>query len=257
MYLDFLIHLILIITSIGSNFLSAFSGGGAGLIQLPILLFLGVAFPKALATHKIASVALGIGASIRHLKEDTLKRKLCILIITCGCPGVLLGASTILFLPNKISTLMLGLLTLFLATYSFSTNEREDHSNSINSDIRRFYVGAIVLFFLGFLNGSLTSGSGLFVTIWLVKWFNLSYKEAIAYTLLLVGVIWNLTGAVVLGVSTEVKWEWVPTLILGSLAGGYLGAHFAILKGEKIIKTAFEFVAIIMGFSLLIKGFSI
>ncbi len=43
----------------------------------------------------------------------------------------------------------------------------------------------------GFLNGSLASGTGLFVTIWLVRWFGFDYRLAIAYTLVLVGLFWN------------------------------------------------------------------
>ena len=58
--------LILFIISLIANLLSALAGGGAGLLQLPALLMLGLPFPTALATHKIASVALGAGASIRH-----------------------------------------------------------------------------------------------------------------------------------------------------------------------------------------------
>ncbi len=69
---EFLSHFLIAFISVLSNFLSAFSGGGAGLIQLPALIFLGLPFTKALATHKIASIALGIGASIRHSREKTL-----------------------------------------------------------------------------------------------------------------------------------------------------------------------------------------
>ena len=38
-----------------ANLLSAFAGGGAGLVQLPALILLGFPFPVALATHKVAS----------------------------------------------------------------------------------------------------------------------------------------------------------------------------------------------------------
>ncbi|MEB3323332.1 MAG: hypothetical protein VKI81_10965 [Synechococcaceae cyanobacterium] len=42
---------------------------GAGLVQLPVLILLGLPFPVALATHKLASVALGIGPTLRHARE--------------------------------------------------------------------------------------------------------------------------------------------------------------------------------------------
>ena len=57
-------QLVLFLVSLVANLFSAFSGGGAGLIQLPVLIFMGLPFTIALATHKVASVALGIGATV-------------------------------------------------------------------------------------------------------------------------------------------------------------------------------------------------
>ena len=67
-------QVMLFLVSLAANLFSAFSGGGAGLIQLPVLIFLGLPFAVALATHKVASVALGIGATLRHLREETMER---------------------------------------------------------------------------------------------------------------------------------------------------------------------------------------
>ena len=57
------------IISFFSNTFSAISGGGAGLIQLPALILSGIPYYQALATHKFATVALGIGGSIRNYKS--------------------------------------------------------------------------------------------------------------------------------------------------------------------------------------------
>ena len=57
--------------------------------------------------------------------------------------------------------------------------------------------------------------------------------------------------AIALGVLGEVRWDWLPALLLGSLLGGYLGAHFAILKGNRWIKRAFEVVTILVGIKLM------
>ncbi len=256
MALDYLILLFLTFCSIFANFLSAFSGGGAGLIQLPTLIFLGLSFPKALATHKLASVALGIGATFRHLKENSLQPKISLLIISFGIPGVLLGANTVLIISSKYSTLLLGILTLFVASFSLSSKLKEGGKKNPILTGWKLSLGCIVLFLIGFLNGSLASGSGLFVTLWLVRWFGISYKQSIVHTLILVGVIWNATGAITLGTISNVKWDWLPPLLFGSFIGGYIGAHFAILKDERIIKSSFEIIATIMGISLLAKGFS-
>ena len=52
-----------------SNTFSAISGGGAGLIQLPALILSGIPYYQALVTHKVATIALGLGGSIRNLKS--------------------------------------------------------------------------------------------------------------------------------------------------------------------------------------------
>lgn len=109
-----------------------------------------------------------------------------------------------------------------------------------------------MLFVIGVLNGSLTSGSGLFVTLWLVRWFGFDYKRAVAYTLVLVGVFWNGAGAVTLGILSEVRWDWLPALLAGSLLGGYLGAHLAISKGNRLIKRGFEVISLAIGVKLII-----
>ena len=52
-----------------SNTFSAVSGGGAGLLQLPALILFGVPYYQALASHKLATVALGLGGSLRNHKS--------------------------------------------------------------------------------------------------------------------------------------------------------------------------------------------
>lgn len=245
-------HLILLFISFIANLFSAFSGGGAGLLQLPVLLFLGLAFSTALATHKIASVALGIGATMRHLREGGLERDFVIFILATGLPGVVTGASLILSVPDRVATLSLGVLTLSLGLYSIWRKELGQVHTPKNRNTRGYLIGGLVLFLIGILNGSLTSGTGLFVTLWLIGWFGLDYKSAVAYTLVLVGVFWNGTGAITLGFLGDIQWSWLPALLAGSLLGGYAGAHLSITRGNRWIKRGFETVTILVGLKLII-----
>ena len=238
-----------------SNFISALSGGGAGLIQLPALLFFGLPYSKALATHKVASVALGFGASVPHLKKNSLQIKYAFFILISGIPGVLLGAYTSSLLPNNFSTTLLGFLTLFLSFYSINQKKLGSSNQITPIDNLRILIGSLGLFIIGFFNGYLSSGTGLFVTIWMIKIFDLSFSAAVAYTLIFVGIFWNGIGALSLGLSGNIIWSYIPVLILGSLLGGYFGACFSIIRGSKFIKFVFELVSFSVGISLLIKSF--
>ncbi len=243
---------LLFLISFVANLFSAFSGGGAGLVQLPALIFLGLPFGMALATHKVASVALGIGATFRHMKEKALERQFMLFILLTGVPGVILGASLILQIEDRLATIALGVLTLGLGIYSVFKKSLGQVAEPRHRDTKGYVIGGVVLFFIGVLNGSLTSGTGLFVTLWLIRWFGLDYKGAVTYTLILVGVFWNGSGALTLGLLGEIKWEWLPVLIIGSLLGGYGGALLAITKGNKWIKRGFEIVTIAVGSKLII-----
>jgi uncharacterized membrane protein YfcA len=250
--LDWTEQLILLAASLVANIFSAFAGGGAGLLQFPVLIFLGLPFGVALATHKVASVALGVGATARHMKEGSLEGQLALRILAFGLPGVVLGAVLILRVPDEWAKLALGVLTICLGVYSMLNArlglERIHREMSLFGNL----VGGFGLFVIGFLNGSLSSGTGLFCTLWLVRWYGLDYRRAVAYTLVLVGMFWNGTGALTLGMLSELKWTWLPVLLTGSLIGGYIGAHWAIMKGNRWIKRAFEVVTILVGLKLVL-----
>jgi uncharacterized membrane protein YfcA len=245
-------HVLLFVASFFANGFSALSGGGAGLIQFPMLIFLGLPFGVALATHKVATVFLGVGATVRHWKESHLERRFTLAVLGAGLPGVVLGASTILQVPERPATLALGVLTMGLGLYSvFSPKLGIDHAPR-NQEGRGLAIGLAGLFLVGFLNGSITSGTGLFLTVWLIRHFGLDYKHALAYTFILGGLFWNGTGAVVLGLLGTVAWEWMPALLAGSIVGGYLGSHLAISKGNLWIKRAFEITTIAIGLKLIV-----
>jgi uncharacterized membrane protein YfcA len=245
-------QLLLFAISLMANVFSAFVGGGAGLLQFPVLIFLGLPFGVALATHKVASVALGVGATLRHVREKSIEWRFSLFILATGLPGVVLGASVILTVPGPTAQLLLGILTIGLGVYSFLNKQLGRDFLPHNRHVWGMVLGGAGLFFIGFLNGSLTSGTGLFCTLWLVRWFGLDYRRAVAYTLVLVGLFWNGAGAITLVLLGEVKWSWLPALIMGSLVGGYLGAHWAIVKGNLWIKRAFEIVTVLVGLKLVL-----
>lgn len=249
--MDYTSHLLLFLLAVVANWFSALAGGGAGLIQLPLLIFLGLPFPLALATHKVATVALGLGATARHLREKHLHWPMLLLIVCAGIPGVMAGVFFILEVSPRHAEVALGVLTLSLAVYSFFKPELGLRHSPRHRHFRGFLMGAVVLFVLGFTNGALSAGSGLFVTLWLVYWFGFDYRTAVAQTLVAVGLGWNAVGALTMSAVADVQWNWIPALLAGSLVGGYLGAHTSIASGNQFIKRLFEGVTLLMGLKLL------
>ncbi len=235
--------------------MSAFAGGGAGLVQLPVIILLGLPFAIALATHKFVTVALGLGAVMRLRKEPNLMEgKFAAFILMSGMLGCILGAYLVVKIPEEIAKTALGFLIMGLGLYSLFKKDLGQHHMSKNRDLKGHIIGGLCLFAMGVLNGSLTAGTGLFVTMFLILWYGMDYRRAVAYTLTLVGIFWNATGGITLvAIGEPIHWPWIPVLLAGSFIGGYLGAHYHTLKGNKWIKYAFVSVTLISGAALLVR----
>ena len=115
----------------------------------------------------------------------------------------------------------------------------------------------IFIFLIGILNGSISSGTGLLVTILLIKTFEMDFLRAISMTFFTVGIFWNFVGAVFLARIGSVPLNLLIVLIIGSFTGGFFGAHLSKLNGNILIKKTFITVCILVGISLLIKSIKI
>lgn len=248
------VYLALVLVAVIANALAAFSGGGAGLLQFPALIFLGLPFSIALATHKVATVALGVGSTARYMKERLFDKRFALFMLATGVPGAILGANLIVKVNDQIAQIALGIFMLIPGIYSMCKPKLGTVETVKNRSTKGYVIGGLVLFVIGFLNGSLTSGTGLLVTLWLVRWFGFEYKKAVAYTMVLTGFFWNAAGAITMILISEVKWDWLVPLLFGALAGGYAGAHIAIKQGSGWIKRGFELVTIAVGLMLIARG---
>ena len=246
--------LFIFLLSFFSNTFSAISGGGAGLIQLPALILSGIPYYQALACHKFATVALGLGGSVRNYKS--LKNDIYVVwqILVFGIPGVIFGASIVEFISEQYLYLLLGIISVLLAFYSFFKSDlgllTENNEINLISKIRFL----IFIFLIGILNGSISSGTGLLVTMLLIKTFGMDFLRAISVTFLTVGIFWNFIGAVFLSKLGPISSNILVLLIIGSFTGGYFGAHLSKLIGNKLIKKAFTIICLFVGISLFIKS---
>ena len=237
-----------------SNTFSAISGGGAGLLQLPALILSGVPYYQALASHKLATVALGLGGSLRNYKSLKNDIYVACQILMFGLPGVIFGASVVEFISEQYLYLFLAIISIFLASYSFLKSNLGLISSNNELNLINKIRFIIFIFLIGILNGSISSGTGLLVTILLIKTFGMDFLRAVSLTFFTVGIFWNFTGAILLSKIGSVPSDLLILLIFGSFIGGFFGAHLSKLKGNKLIKKTFTIVCLFVGTSLFIKS---
>jgi len=244
---------IIFIISYLSNVFSSIAGGGAGLIQLPALIIFGIPYYKALAVHKIATVALGIGGSIRNYKNLEKNYLIIFQLLICGIPGVILGTFIVKLISEEYLYLVLAIFTMILGIYSFIKPNLGLKNIQKNIEPFTYLKFSSIAFIIGILNGSISSGTGLLVTILLIQTFGLDFLSSISITFLTVGIFWNAAGAIALSKIGSLPYNILIILILGSFLGGFSGAHLSNLKGNKFIKKLFTCLCFLIGLTLIFK----
>lgn len=246
---------ILFVVTFIANLFASVSGGGAGFIQFPLLILLGLPFATALGTHKVAVVFLGIGAISKKgiNKSISFDKAVCALMILVGCPAVVLGSVIIISVSSDIAQIVLGFITIASGIYTFFKKEFGT-TNLENRSLKRTILGAIALFCIGMFSGSLSSGAGLFATLSLVGIFGLELKRAIMHTMIFVATIWNAVGAFTVGALTSIQWNWLPVMIVAAFSGAFLGTTLLIKMPVKKVKIVFSCVSILSGVILILEG---
>ena len=244
---------IIFIISYLSNVFSSIAGGGAGLIQLPALIIFGIPYYKALAVHKIATVALGIGGSIRNYKNFEKNYMIITQLLIFGIPGVVLGTFIVKLISEEYLYLFLAIFTIMMGIYSFIKPNLGLISIQKKIGPLTYLKFNSLSFIIGILNGSISSGTGLLVTILLIQTFGLNFLTSISITFLTVGIFWNAAGAIALSKIGSLPLNIVGILTLGSFLGGFSGAHLSNLKGNKFIKKLFTLLCFLIGLSLIFR----
>lgn len=254
---EIILQITLFVAGFTANVLASLSGGGAGFVQLPVLIFLGLNFPIALGTHKVAVVALGAGALARNHKLNDINWQIGSLMLLVGCPAVVAGSILVINVSDFWAELVLGLLTCASVIYSIYKRDFGECNVDHKFTKKEMIIGSLLIALVGLLSGSFSSGAGLFAIMVLVLWFKLSIKTAIFHSMIFVAFIWNFIGALTIGTVAQIAWPWVPALLIGAFLGGYTGTILIKRFQNKAIKKLFQTVMFLSGILLLYKAATI
>lgn len=249
---------ILFIVSFAANLFASVSGGGAGFVQFPLLILLGLPFATALGTHKVAVVFLGVGALLRKRRSGgrfVFDRQVALIMTLLGAPAVVMGSLIIIKIPSHIAEVVLGVITIAAGIYSFFKKSFGSVSDP-NRSALRLLAGSLAVILIGLFSGSLSSGAGLFATMTLVGIFRLDLKSAILHSMVFVATLWNAIGAVTVGMATSIHWHWIPVMVVATLMGSYLGTTLLIKLPVKRVKLIFSMVAVLSGLMLIYAAFT-
>ena len=223
--------------------------GGGGLIQVPALFALFPTLPPAvlLGTNKFSAITGTTLATLRYGWSVPIQWRS--VIPAAGVAGLaaVAGAKTVTLIDPTFLRPLLLLMLGGMAVYTLARPKfgERDGAAPLRQGGSAFY-GVTAVF--GLYDGFFGPGAGSVMMFVLVRWFGRDFLSAAATTKVL-----NLAtnfGALMLFMRTgNVLYAVALPMAACNVAGGFLGAHFAVRRGSSFIRTVFLVVVV----SLIIK----
>ena len=202
----------------------------------------------AIATNKFGATGLSIGAIVKFWKNKKILWKYAIPFSVLAIVGGLTGAKFLLEINEDILLRVVGIvLLLFLPIMYF--NKDIGTLQRKTSNLKKI-IGTILYFLLLVFGGFFGGGAGMLIFICLMYFFGFTIIESNATDI----VPWffvSLSSLIYFSLNGMVELYIGIALFIGMLIGGYFGAHIAIKKGNKWVKTIFAIIVVVASIKIL------
>lgn len=240
---DYLLPLLAFLLGLASGFIGGIASGG-GLISIPGLMFLGLPPSAAIATNNL-NIVSSLSAARRYHNHTAINIRLVKPLVAVSVIGSLLGASLLLAVKVALMQRLFGIACMGLAVLIRA------NKHTGRADTKQRLIAPALIFLADVFAGMFGTGGGLMVVYVLSRFYGLPLREANASSKLLAlgGVAAILPVFLRAGV---IDFTAGVPLMIGSALGGYIGAHTALKKEEKLIRNLLTAIAIAAGIKLLI-----
>ena len=228
-----------------SGFLNVMAGGGS-LLALPVLIFMGLPGNVANGTNRVAIVAQNVSAFTSFFRKGYSELRTMLTLALCAVPGAAMGA----YLGTQVSgelfnRILGGLMIVLLILMS-----RKQRDVAVVEKPRRLVLGHFLMVAVGFYGGFIQAGVGFILMAVLYRVVGLDLVRVNAYKVFIIG-IYTLVALAIFADKGQVFWLAGASLAVGTTIGGWIGAHFTVKRGERLIRVILNVVLIVMAVRLL------
>ncbi len=222
--------------------------GTGGLISIPFLIFSGLPPKVAIATDRLGILGQNLGSLPKFLKEKKILWKYVPPLAILSTAGAYIGANILITIDEILLTRLVGIAIIAILPLLFIKKELGVKRNP--STRTRKMAGYVVYFLAMVFAASIGGGVGILILYILIIFFGFTIIEANSTD----NFSWfflSLLSLIIFGINGIVDYTLGITLFLGMVAGGYIGAHVAIKKGNSWVKMVLLVAVVISGVKLL------
>lgn len=265
--------------SIAAGFVGAMSGMGGGIILIPALTFLGMDIKHSIAVSIISVIATSSGSASAYVRDKITNLKIGMFLEMFTIVGAIVGAAITLATGQRYLYFLFGIVLLaswvalliqrrlkekpetqqdrFSQWLELSGSYYDQAAHeTISYKAVRSYFGALLMFGAGLVAGLLGIGAGALKVLIHDLVMGLPPKVSTTTSNLIIGVT-ALAGASVYLAAGLVDTGLIAPVILGVVAGAFLGTRVLVKVTNQAVRNIFLVVLIVLGLEMLLRGFGV
>jgi uncharacterized membrane protein YfcA len=270
---------VIFIISVAAGFVGAMSGMGGGVVLIPALTLLGVDIKHAIAASMVSVIATSSGSASAYVRDRITNLKVGMFLEMFTIIGAIVGAAVTLASGHHFLFILFGIILLFSCfTLLFQHKEKRQeavqqdkfshwlelegsyYDQAIQRRIQykgvRAYLGGPLMFVAGLVAGLLGIGAGALKVLIFDLVMGLPPKVSTTTSNLIIGVT-ALAGASVYLAAGVVEPGLVAPIILGVVAGAFIGTRVLVRVTNRSVRYIFMVVLVVLGFEMILRGLSI
>ncbi len=256
----------IVLFGFGIGAMVGMTGMGGGTLMTPLLIFFfGVKPVTAIGTDIFYAAVTKTVGGWRHLRMGTVNMSLALWLAAGSVPAAVTGVWAISVLQGKVgeerldsivyallggTLLMVGIITLARALIlSKLIEERDDFELKRRHKLAAVAIGVTT----GFVIGITSAGSGTVIAILLISVYRLTPRKVVGTDVFHAAILLWAAG-IAHWVGGNVDFVLAGNILLGSVPGVIVGAHYAARAPVSFLRTALGVVLIASGIVTVQKG---
>ncbi len=235
--------LIIFVGGLFAGFVNALAGGGS-LLTVPLLSLAGVEGLLANGTNRVSVLLATLSTGFGFFRGGYVDWGKIFPVAAPAVVGGAVGSIAVSQINDQLFERAFGLVMIPLLFLSL-----RPHKRSVAAAAWPLWLTVVVFFLVGIYAGAIQAGVGLILLLVLNRaGHDLVTGNAIK-NFVVTGV--SLIAVPVFVIQGQVRW--VPALVLsaGTMVGGYVGAHSAVSRGEKVVKPVLAVAVVILAGKML------
>lgn len=240
--------LISLLAGIVAGFMAAVTGG-AGILSIPVLIFLGLPANNAIATNALSTIGVIVSSLPQYYRAKKVRMATGLKLIPLAVIGGYLGSKALVHTNADALEKLVGILLFLMIPIIYINPEKG--LIFVKESKRKVASGYLVYFAVMIYAGFLGAGAGAFAMYALIFFFGMTYLQAKA-TISVPGFFLTITTLSVFLFHGLVDFKLGIPMLIGTYIGGAWGARTALEKGDKWVRLLFVAVVILSAIKLLL-----